>query len=212
MSIAYCPAIHLPYVHCFLLHKEITMKITLRKANALQNSIQDHVKTIEVKTSVSLNEFQNATGEIACARDGVVANDVRRAKLTRALYRIRATVGRANVESGVSDLLAEAAYVDKRIGHLKGLTECEAAEADTVVTGKLKKLSDAEAKSRMYGYSDTVTTGVLTADQLESYKKDMRDLKKEKQSINDKVLELNVRTEIEVDADTVVLLQAEQLI
>ena len=40
------------------------MKITLRKANALQNSIQDHIKTVEVKTSISLNEFQKAEGVI----------------------------------------------------------------------------------------------------------------------------------------------------
>lgn len=188
------------------------MKITLRKANALQNSIQDHLKTVEVKTQISLNEFQDAAGEITCAREGVVANDVRRAKLTKSLYRIRAQVGRANAEVGVSDLLAEAAYIDKRIGHLKGLTDSDTVEAEAVINGKLEKLRGTEAKSRIYGYGDTVATGVLTADQIEGYRKDMRDLKKEKQSINDKVLELNVRTEIELDADTVSLLQAEQLV
>ena len=61
-------------------------------------------------------------------------------------------------------------------------------------------------------YNDTVDTGVFTVDQIEGYKADMRSLKKEKQSINDRVLELNVRTEIELDADTVALLQAEQLV
>ncbi len=188
------------------------MQITLRKANALQNAIQDHIKTIEVSTSVTLNEFQNATSEIACAREGVVAKDARRAKLTKALYHIRAQVGRANVECGVSDLLAEAAYIDKRIGHLKGLSESTATEADAVVAGKLKKLSETDAKNRIYGYGDTISTGVLTAEQIEGYKSEMRDLKKEKQSINDRVLELNVRTEVALDADTVALLQAEQLV
>lgn len=188
------------------------MKITLRKANALQNTIQDHIKTIEVKTSISLNEFQNPTAELACAREGVVANDVKRAKLTKALYRIRASVGRANTEAGVADLLAEAAYIDKRLGHLKGLTESKVVETDAVLEGKLRKLAETESKSRIYGYGDTVDTGVLTAEQIEGYKSDMRDLKKEKQAINDKVLELNVRTEIELDAETVSLLQAEQLV
>ena len=187
------------------------MKITLRKANALQNSIQEHIKTIEVKTQISLNEFQDAAGEVACAREGVVANDVKRAKLTKALYRIRASVGRANTEAGVADLLAEAAYIDKRLGHLKGLSDSTAVETDAVLEGKLRKLADTESRSRLYG-NDTVNTGVLTADQIEGYKKDMRDLKKEKQAINDKVLELNVRTEIELDAETVSLLQAEQLV
>ena len=188
------------------------MKITLRKANALQNTIQEHIKSIEVKTSIALNEFQNAEGEVAVARGAVVVNDLIRAKLTKALYAIRAKVGRANVESGVSDLLTDAAYIDKRIGHLKGLTESKVAESGVVLEGKLDKLRNSDAKSRIYGYQDTVDTGVLTADQIEGYKADMRSLKKEKQSINDKVLELNVRTEIELDADTVALLQTEQLV
>jgi hypothetical protein len=188
------------------------MKITLRKANALQNTIQDHIKTFEIKTSVSLNEFQSIEGELSLARGAVVENDLKRARLTKALYGIRARVGRANVESGVSDLLAEAAFVDKRLGHLKGLTESKAVEEAVVLAGKVEKLRGTDAKTRMYGYNDTVDTGVLTPEQIEGYKADMRRLKKEKQSINDKVLELNVRTEIDLDADTVALLQAEQLV
>jgi uncharacterized protein YdcH (DUF465 family) len=213
MLLAHCPAIDLPYAHCYnSIRKEIDMKFTLRKANALQNSIQDHIKTIEVNTSVSLNEFQTPADELNVARNTLIANDTRRNKLTKSLYAIRAKVGRANTESGVADLLAEAAYIDKRLGQLKGLTEGKVAEAETVVAGKLEKLRTVEAKNRLYGYGDTVDTGVLTAEQVEGFKTEMRGLKKEKQSINDKVLELNVRTEIELDADTVALLQAEQLI
>lgn len=188
------------------------MKITLRKANALQNTIQDHIKTLEIKTTISLNEFQNVEGEISVARGAAFENDLKRARLTKALYGIRAQVGRANVEAGVSDLLADAAYIDKRLAHLKGLTESDAVESTTVLNGKLDKLRNTESKNRIYGYGDTVNTGVFTLDQIEGYKADMRSLKKEKQTINDKVLELNVRTEIELDADTVALLHAEQLV
>jgi hypothetical protein len=188
------------------------MKFTLRKANALQNTIQEHIKTVNISATVSLNEFQIPAVELSVARNTLIANDIQRTKLTKALYGIRAQVGRANVESGVSDLLAEAAYIDKRLGHLKGLTESKVVESDIVLEGKLEKLRSQEKNSRIYGYNDTVDTGVLTAEQIEGYKAEMRSLKKEKQSINDKVLELNVRTEIELDADTVSLLQAEQLV
>ena len=188
------------------------MKITLRKANALQNSIQDHLKTIDTKVSVSLNEFQDPEGVVAVARGELVANDMRRGSLTRALYRIRAQVGRANVEAGVSDLLADAAYIDKRLGHLKGLAESEATEATAVLVGKLDKIRNDKSERRAYGYNDSVATGVLTTDQIEGIKGDMRSLKKQKQSINDRVLELNVRTEIELDADTLEVLTKEQLV
>jgi len=213
MFVAHCSAAYLPYSLFYIqIERNSNMKITLRKANALQNAIQDHIKTLDVKTSISLNEFQNITGELALARGAAFENDFKRARLTKALYGIRARVGRANVESGVADLLTEAAYVDKRLGHLKGLTESKAVEPESVLTGKVEKLRNTDSKNRMYGYNDTVDTGVFTPDQIEVYKADMRSLKKEKQSINDKVLELNVRTEVELDADTVALLQAEQLV
>lgn len=188
------------------------MKLTLRKANALQNTIQDHIKTIEIAMTVSLNEFQPTTSVLQTARETLVHNDAKRTKLTKALYGIRAKVGRANVDAGVADLLTEAAFIDKRLGFLKALSESKVVEDTAVIEGKLEKLRSQEKSSRIYGYNDTVDTGVLTAEQVEGYKAEMRSLKKEKQSINDKVLELNVRTEIELDADTVSLLQAEQLV
>ena len=188
------------------------MKITLRKANALQNSIQDHLKTIDVKTSISINEFQDHVAELACAREGVVKNDERRRSLTKALYDVRAQVGRANTEAGVADLLTQAAYVDKRIGHLKGLTESTATESDVVLVGKLDKMKSRTDSARSYYDKDSVDTGVLTAEQIAVFKSELSQLKKEKQTINDKVLELNVRTEIELAADVVNLLTQEGIV
>ena len=188
------------------------MKLSLRKANALQNAIQDHVKTIDFKTSISLNEFKDGAAEVTQARANVLANDVRRSELTRAVYEIRKLTGRANVESGVADLLTDAALIDKRLGQLKGLSESKIAESMEVLVGKLAKLKDTEGKSRVYGYNDSVETGVLTQVQMDLFKSQIRELKKEKQTINDKVLELNVRTEITLSLDTVKLLQKEQLV
>lgn len=188
------------------------MKLSLRKASALQNAIQDHIKTIDIKTSVQLNEFQDAETMLLNARATVLANDVRRSELTRTIYDLRKLTGRANVESGVADLLTDAALVDKRLGHLTGLSETTVAEDLTVLTGKLTRLKEQEKTSRVYGYNDTVNTGVLAQEQIEMFKSQIRELKKEKQTINDKILELNVRTEITLTDDVVKLLQKEQLL
>ena len=95
---------------------------------------------------------------------------------------------------------------------MKGLAESEATEATAVLVGKLDKIRNDKSERRAYGYNDSVATGVLTTDQIEGIKGDMRSLKKQKQSINDRVLELNVRTEIELDADTLEVLTKEQLV
>jgi hypothetical protein len=188
------------------------MKITLRKANALQNAIQDHLKTIDTKVSISINEFQDPKSEVSVARGDLVAADMRRGSLTQVLYRIRAQVGRANTEAGIGDLLADAAYIDKRVGHLKSLAESEPTDAETVLVGKLDKIRNDKTERRIYGYSDTISTGVLNSEQIDGFKGDIRELKKQKQALNDKILELNVRTEIELDADTVAVLTKEHLV
>lgn len=188
------------------------MNITLRKANALQNAIQDHIKSIDLSVTVALNEFQDPAAAITAARGTLVKNDQRRADLTVAMYAIRALVGQYNASAGVSDLLSRAAYIDKRLGQLKGLTESTATEEMAVVKGKLDKLSTGDKGGRLYGYSDTVSVGVLTSEQLDQFKADASALKKEKQAINDKVLELNIRTEITLIEDVVKILQSEQLI
>ena len=94
------------------------MNITLRKANTVQNSINDTIKGIKVDFTVELNEFQDVEAAITKANSELVANDGRRQKLTMALYNNRALVGTANAASGINTALAKAAFIDKRIGQL----------------------------------------------------------------------------------------------
>lgn len=187
------------------------MKITLRRANALQGNILEQLKTIDVRTQVSLNEFQDSTTVLNTARIALTDADARRNSLTRALYDIRATVGRANVQSGVSDLLARAAYIDKRIGQVKLLTESTPTLEHDVIVGKLNRLA-ATGNENSYRYSDTVEVGILAQESISKFKDELLGLRKEKQKLNDQVLELNVRTEIELTADTVAVLEAEKLV
>jgi len=77
----------------------------------------------------------------------------------------------------------------------------------------LDKIRNDKGESRRSIYAgDTVDTGVLDAAQINQFKTDMQMLKKQKQAINDKVLELNIRTEITLSDSDVALLKQEQLI
>jgi hypothetical protein len=192
------------------------MKITLRKASALQTAIQEAVKNIEVTVKVDLNEFEDAQVALATANAKVIQADQRRTTLTKVLYRIRAQVGTSNVESGIAGKLTEAAYIDKRLSQLTALLGTETAQDSmAVIQGKLDKIkNDKGENSRrsIYGYSDTVSTGVLTQEQVAVFKAEQLVLKKEKQKLNDEILELNVRTEIELSADAVEVLTWEGLV
>jgi chromosome segregation ATPase len=185
------------------------MNITLRKASALQNSIQEYIKGIEIKLTATLNEFEDAEATLSALNARLLAADEHRNKLTNTLYRIRSLVGIANATSGISDKLAECAFIDKRIGHMTALATSEVQDSLAVVNGKLDKLRNDKSESRrsVFGYNDTVTVGVLREDQITAYKGIVMQLKKQKQKLNDEILELNVRTEITLPEDLLPPLQ-----
>jgi len=189
------------------------MKVTLRKASALQNAIQEAIRNIEVKLAIQLNEFEDPAVVLDKATSEAVINDQRRASLTACLYDIRSLVGTANAASGINDRLAKAAYIDKRLGQLAGMVKDEVLRENvSVIQGKLEKLRTAEPKTRIYGYGDTVASGVLVAEHVAKYKADVLELKKAKQKLNDEILELNVRTEIDLPTEVEMVLNQEGLV
>jgi hypothetical protein len=192
------------------------MNITLRKANALQQNIQDTLKGIEIKTTVSLNEFENVEAALTTANEKLLMADNRRAKLSACLYDIRSLIGTANAASGINDRLAKAAYIDKRLGQLSDLTGKDVVISSlTVINGKLDKIKNDKSdssRSRIYGYSDEVSTGVLSQEQANEFKAQHLELKKAKQRLNDEILELNVRTEITLPMEVEAVLSVEGLL
>ena len=185
------------------------MKITLRKANTLQTAITGYIKTIDVKSTITLNEFQDPQSMIVDARDKFIENDRLQDALTVALYSIRRAIGNANATSGISDLLSHSAYIDKRLAQLAEITNDSVTMEDAVISGKLEKIRT-RTDAASY-YDRDVTTGVLTAAQLDGFKQEAQTLKKKKQSISDKILDLNF-TEIELETDVVELLTTVNLI
>ena len=192
------------------------MKVTLRKASALQSSIQDAIKAVEVTVKAELNEFEDTAEVLAKANANTINSDNRRASLTACLYDIRSLVGSANAMNGINDRLAKAAYIDKRLGQLATLVQADAVQDSMVViNGKIEKLKAEKGENSrrsIYGYSDTVSTGVLTQEQISGFKAQVLDLKKSKQRINDEILELNVRTEIDLPTEVEIVLNQEGLI
>ena len=191
------------------------MNISLRKANAVQNGINEALKGIEIKTTLELNEFQDVVAELKKANDVLFTNDSRRQRLLLALYNIRGLVGAANASSGIDMKLATAAFIEKRIGQLETLSKLEAVTDLAVINGKLEKIRNDKSESArrsIYGYNDTVSTTVVSAEQISQVKTEIQNLKKQKQKLNDEILELNIKTEIPLSEDVVATLQAEGLI
>ena len=176
------------------------MKITLRKANALQLAISEAVKNISVETDVKINEFQSGEAEIARVAAEFRVNLERRTQLMDAMYAIRKAVSTANASAGVDVKLADVALLEKQVQFFNGLASKKVREDAVVVGGQLNKLRESKDDSRrsIYGYTSTVDTSVLTAEDIKSFRTAAANAKKAKQKLQDELLEINVRTEIEV--------------
>jgi uncharacterized protein YdcH (DUF465 family) len=191
------------------------MNLTLRKANAVQAGINDAIKGIKIEATLELNEFQDAVTELQKANDALFTNDSRRQRLLLALYNIRGLVGTANAQSGIDLKLATAAFIEKRIGQLDELAKLSAVTDLAVINGKLDKIkNDKSENSRrsIYGYGDTVSTTVVSQEQIDQVKAEIKNLKKQKQKLNDEILELNIKTEIPLSDDVVKTLSEEGLV
>jgi hypothetical protein len=178
------------------------MKLTLRKANAIQAAINEAIKSLDLNTGVTLNEFEDVQVQIASARERFFANDNVRSKLTLALAEIRTKVAQANAASGINDHLANVAYLEKQIGYNTMLAGKGAQTALKVLNGQVKKF--AEVKEDIYGRSmgRDVATSIFTEEEVEQFKSNAANLKRDKQRVQDTLLELNVQTEISLDLDT----------
>ena len=190
------------------------MNISLRKASALQNSINDAVKGIQFNVQVKLNEFQDAEQEISRAAAELKTNLVRRESLTVALYEIRKAVSIANTQAGIDNRLADVAHLEKQIQFYNGLAGNTVRESHKVIEGRLDKIRNDKSESRrsIYGYNDTVDTTVLTQEDLNGFRREVVKAKKAKQALQDQILELNVQTQISLTDVTVATLQAEGLL
>lgn len=190
------------------------MNITLRKSNVIQLSINDVIKSLNFDATVKINEFQDGEVEIDKARTALTSNIQRRGALISALYEIRKSVSAANSQAGIDNKLADVAHLEKEIQFYTGLSANQVREDHNVIVGRLEKMrkEDNSKHRSMYGFIETVDTTVLTQEALDTFRKAVSTAKKSKQKLQDEILELNVKTQIVLSADTQKTLQTEGVV
>ena len=188
------------------------MDVSLRKANSLQHEILEAIKKIESEHSIIINEFQDPVVELNRANEEFFKADNRKQKLLLALYNIRGLIGTANVQSGINTNLAKAAFFDKRIAQLEILANVKPHLPLGVITGRLEKIKNRKDDSGYFGREEGVATTIFSQEQIDQARTEIRNLKKQKQKINDEILELNIKTEIPLSEDNVVTLKAEGIL
>jgi len=193
------------------------MQVNLRKAAAIQSEISSALREIEVSPYEVFEDKERVVEEMAEKTQEWKTNLLRKQTLNAVLYSMRDKVGQANVASGVSKLLTEERRINADMHWLEAiLDKCKGEKyysADEIVS-KLEQL-EKKSEDRENYFSrrgSTVSSILVTKEELAEYRKEMSVLKKQLRKINDSLLELNISTEISLSDKEVTVLETEDLL
>lgn len=191
------------------------MHITLRKAASLQLALQEAARKIALKDQISISQYQDHSAVLEQAVNDLRANVARKLGINTAVYEIRKLVSQANSRAGIDTRLGELASVTQSISILESLVAHGVREEDVVIAGKLNKLRSApvDSRSSLYGMSsESVEAYVMPKEDHENYRALLAGLKRDKQRLQDQLLELNVSTTINLPKEVVDVLETERLV
>lgn len=187
------------------------MKLNLRKANALQQAINDAVSAITITTTLNLTEFSDVARELDDALTLARDNAARRLNLLKALYKIRQQVALMNSTSGIDEVLTAMALNDRLIKEATVLAQAPVRQDVDVITSRVAKLKEIKPSDGYY-HENTIQTGVITRQLFDDSRDMILTLKRNKQQLADQLLELNVTNSITLDDDTLAVLKKEKLV
>lgn len=195
------------------------MQLNLRKAHALQQSIADYLSESKVSPKVKLEEFQDPESHISI-QDHKFNEFIKSFNiLTEIRYEIRKKISRMNVESGISDQLADLAFHEKNLELYENIISAGTGKPLTEIKGKLSKLENSEpAPEPMSSFgrraepSNTIVTSVLSDNDISDFKNEAALTKNRIKEIKDDLLLKNINTNIELDADHEEMLKNHHLI
>jgi predicted DNA-binding protein len=172
------------------------MKVSLRKANAIVTNLQEELKETKLVTSIKLNEFRDPAEVMDEAAKALNAALEKKTVLLTRIFAIRKIVGAANQTSGINDVLTDLASVAKGLELMQEVGTAVRMNSEEIV-GKIAKLKTV-GNDVAYYMREGVETSILKQEDVDETLKVIAALKKKKQELQDKLLHLNVTTEVEI--------------
>ena len=178
------------------------MELTLRKANALQLLINEQVANTPIQTQVSVGKYDDPILAVFSASGVFQASLEKIRSLLGVLYSVRQKVAESGHGAGIPKLLSEIAHIDKLTGVLKPLATLSSfAPTEEVLRAAHEDLKKEQPVASYSGRRDVFTTGAIPQGWIPTYLKEVSDLRKQKQRLSDKLLELNIQHTIELSPE-----------
>jgi hypothetical protein len=188
--------------------------ITLRKANALQLLINEQINNTSISTQVSVGKYDNPVLAVITAGEIFQASLNKTRSLLTVLYSIRQKVADASHAAGISAILSEIAHIDKLTGVLKPLASLSsfAPTEEVLLEAHADLKKDQPQLSSYSSRRDAFTTGAIPQGWILSFLQEVSFLRKRKQALSDQLLELNIKSTIELSGDETETLKKYDLI
>lgn len=189
--------------------------INLRKANAIQSEIRKAISSSGVSDTATITEYtSDVAGGLEKAKQDFATDVTRKIALNDVLFEIRKSVAQANAKVGISDILADVELIDATMAIYSNVATKTVAKSLDEITARIEKLKVTPTnESRIYGDRyNNVETSVVEQSTIDTAKAMVKSLKRDKQTLQDKLLALNVNTTISISDVGVMVLKAEGIL
>jgi hypothetical protein len=185
------------------------MKLNLRKASVVQQTIVDEIKRIGSEdTSINVSLYEaNVEAKLDEQMTKIIDTNARVGRLMEANRFLRATVARKNAEVGIADYLAEEAMLASAEGRLKTISETPVRQSIDAITKEIDaRKASATSERSMYGTSYSTSVAVVTKGVVDQAKAELERVRRRRRKIKDEMVTINVRTEFEVPEQVALVL------
>jgi hypothetical protein len=185
------------------------MKVSLRKARQIRDDVEKLIAGQAVSPQLTLNVLADGHKElVASKRLEAMAQVKLLGDLDIAMFEIRKAIGRANAESGIADLLADRARCERLQARMAEVARTFSLADDASVLERRIEMNRTKLTSSDSRYvSETITVSVLKEEDAAFFAEAEITARRAIRDLDDRILELNVRTSIELSEASAELLK-----
>lgn len=183
------------------------MNLSLRKASVAQNALNQQLQSLDLSGEIFISQFQNPEFEINNALAKFQENSKLRSEILDAIFDIRVKIGTQNQKSGINAILAESASIDKDIIFYENVSKYKNTQSFDVIQSRLNKIKNSTSDYYDRNDNDGIKVSIFSETDISTFVENTNLLRKRKNQLKDKLLTLNMTTEIEVKESTYQLLE-----
>lgn len=190
----------------------MTETITLRKAAMLRDKIAAHIATISTRTEVSM-PVESAKSVKIFSDDQtelLLANLARYTLLTDILYGLREKIRIAMDTAGIDPLVTKQRHLKAKRLLLQTLAR-QTPRDDDLAASKQKNTLQQLQTGHAYGVHD-IKVSLATQVMLNDWADQLLAIERESEKLKDQLAELNTRSTVKIEANTMETLRKERLI